>query len=113
MEDMVLLVFQDFLIYRRGGWSQSFTLKIFFSFSLGGGGRCFSVPSRQGSGSVREDMLCDHNVCGRTRQLAITGPKLCFFIRNSFDIAGGDRWRSMIRDPQCTESESGKAPGSG
>ena len=46
MVDMGLLVFlQHFHIYRRGGWSQSFTLKIFFSCSLGGGGgRYFSVP---------------------------------------------------------------------
>ena len=48
MTDMVLLVFQQFHIYRTGGWSQSFTLKIFFSCSLGGGGRYFSVPC-QGS----------------------------------------------------------------
>ena len=36
--------FQHFHIYRRVGWSQSFPLKIFFSCSLGGGGRHFSVP---------------------------------------------------------------------
>ena len=44
--DMVSLVFffQNFHTYRRGGWNQSFTLKIFFSCSLGGGGRYFSVP---------------------------------------------------------------------
>ena len=29
---------------RRVGWNQSFPLKIFFSCSLGGGGRYFSVP---------------------------------------------------------------------
>ena len=29
-------------IYRRGGWSQSLPLKIFFSCFLGGGGRYFS-----------------------------------------------------------------------
>ena len=45
MVDMVLLVFPAFPFYRRGGWSQSFALKIFVSFSLGGGGgRCFSAP---------------------------------------------------------------------
>ena len=44
MVDMVFLVFHHFHIYRRAGWSQSFTLKIFVSFSLGGGGGCFSVP---------------------------------------------------------------------
>ena len=32
-------------MYRRGGWSQSLPLKIFFSCPLGGGGsRYFSVP---------------------------------------------------------------------
>ena len=36
--------FQHFHIHRRGGWNQSFTPKIFFSCSLGGGGRYFSVP---------------------------------------------------------------------
>ena len=35
---------KHFHIYRRGGWSQSFTLKIFFSCSLGAGGRYFSAP---------------------------------------------------------------------
>ena len=30
MVEMVLLVFQHFHIYRRGGWSQSFPLKISF-----------------------------------------------------------------------------------
>ena len=42
----LVLFFQHFHIYRRGGWRQSFPLKIFFSCSLGGGGggRCFSVP---------------------------------------------------------------------
>ena len=45
--DMVLLVFH---VYRRGGWHQSFTLKIFFSCSLGGGGggRYFSVLCGRG-----------------------------------------------------------------
>ena len=39
MVDMDLLVFfQHFHIDRRGGWSQSFPLKIFFSCCLGGGG---------------------------------------------------------------------------
>ena len=33
-----------FHIYRRAGWSQSVTLKIFFSCSVGGVGRYFSVP---------------------------------------------------------------------
>ena len=37
-------LFQNFHVYCRGGWSQSFPLKIFFSCSLGGRGRCFSVP---------------------------------------------------------------------
>ena len=47
MVDMVFLVLlQHFHIYRRGGWSQSLPLKIFFSCSLGGGGRYFSVPSK-------------------------------------------------------------------
>ena len=36
--------FHHFHIYRRGGWSQSFTLKIFFPCSLGAGGRHFLVP---------------------------------------------------------------------
>ena len=40
--DMVLRVFQHFHTYRRVGWSESFPLKIFFSCSLGGGGRYFS-----------------------------------------------------------------------
>ena len=41
MVDMVLLVFLACHIYRRGGfWHQSFTLKIFFSCFLGGGGGC-------------------------------------------------------------------------
>ena len=44
MVDMVLLVFQHFLVSRRVGWSQSFALKISFSCSLGGGGSYFSVP---------------------------------------------------------------------
>ena len=44
MEDTVLLVFlQHCHIYRKGGWGQSSPLKIFFSCSLGGGGRYFSV----------------------------------------------------------------------
>ena len=44
MVDMVLLVFfQHVHIYCRVGWSQSFPLKIFFSCSLGGGGRYFSA----------------------------------------------------------------------
>ena len=30
---------------RKGGWSQGFGLKIFFSYALGGGGRYFSIPS--------------------------------------------------------------------
>ena len=34
MVDMVLLVFQHFHVYRGGGWSQDFGLKIFFSCSL-------------------------------------------------------------------------------
>ena len=45
-------VFQHFHIYRRGGWSQSFPLKIFFSCSLGGGGRYFSVPCKGPSRTV-------------------------------------------------------------
>ena len=54
MVDMVLLFFQLFHIYRRGGWSQSFPLKIFFSCSLGGGGRYFSVPCHTLSGDSPE-----------------------------------------------------------
>ena len=46
MVDMVSHFLQHFHVYRRGGWSQSLPLKIFFSCSLGGGGgRYFSVPS--------------------------------------------------------------------
>ena len=36
--------FQNFHIYRRGGWSQTSPLKIFFFCCLGGGGRYFSAP---------------------------------------------------------------------
>ena len=43
---------RHFHIYRRGGWSQSLPLKIFFSCSLGGGGRYFSILSK-GSYSPR------------------------------------------------------------
>ena len=47
MVDMVFLVLQHFHIYRRGGWSQSLPLKIFYSCSLGGGGgRYLSVPRK-------------------------------------------------------------------
>ena len=51
MVDMVFLVVQHFHIYRRGGWSHSLPLKIFFVCSLGGGGggRYFSVPSDLGA----------------------------------------------------------------
>ena len=45
MVDMGLASFcQHFHIYRTGGWSQGFGLKIFFSYSLDDGGRYFSVP---------------------------------------------------------------------
>ena len=41
MVDMAFLVFAAFP-YLPYGWSQSLPLKIFFSCSLGGGGRYFS-----------------------------------------------------------------------
>ena len=44
MVDMDLQVFPAFPYLPEGGWSQSFPLKIFFSCSLGGGGRYFSAP---------------------------------------------------------------------
>ena len=57
MVDMVFPVLQHFHVYRRGGWSQTLPLKIFFSCSLGGGGRYFSVPRKcpfQPVGAVAE-----------------------------------------------------------
>ena len=56
--------FQHFRIYRRGGWSQGFPLKSFFSCSLGGGGRYFFEPlfcgSEKESFQSSRQIFCKH-----------------------------------------------------
>ena len=66
------------------------------------------------TGSEKDELHCDHSVCGRTQgtNLQSPSPMRIHSAENPCDshFAGGDRWRSPIHNPQCIETSMRPLP---